>query len=82
LNLVSQVGPKRLLQASCFMAGLHTIAGGGSLFLSVGSKNCCQSRTVQGTPYRLYCSVKGFEKPLGFFLQFFDGPLLDLLVLK
>jgi hypothetical protein len=49
LNLVSQVGTKGLLQASCFVAGLLTTARNGSHVILVGSKNYCPSRTAQGT---------------------------------
>ncbi len=64
------------------MAGLLTTAGGGSHFLSVGSKNCCQSRTAQGTGLHSDFPINGFKEPLGSFLQFSDGLLSDLFISK
>ncbi len=64
------------------MAGLLTTVGGGSHFLSVGSKNCCQSRTAQGTNLNSNLPINGSRKPVDLFLQFFDGLLSDLLISK
>jgi len=64
------------------MAGMLTTTGGGSLFLSVGSKKYRHSRTAQGTDSTSNNLVNGPEKPFGLFLQFFDGLLLSSPILK
>ena len=58
-----------------------TTAGFGPLVPSVGSKHCRPSRAAQGI-FRLHYFVNGFQKPVGFFLQFLYGYFFVVFMLK
>lgn len=79
LNLVSQVGSKGLLQASCFIGRHAHHSSSGSRLMLVGSKKRRSSRTAQGRS-SLYRSVDSLEKLLGLSLQFLDGLIFLLLM--